>query len=156
MRNALISHIQDYMQTDIKTVYPENTVSEVIAFMIKEKTNGVVVINRDNTVAGIISSWDIIKHIVPDYLEENGNLAMFEAEDVFKIRTKEVASDPISILMTTQVKTAKKEDTLIEALTLLARFHIRQLPIVDEHNHLVGYINRTDIKLAVGDVLNKI
>ena len=41
----------------------------------------------------------------------------------------------------------------MEAAALLSTFHIRQLPVVDNDGNLVGYINRTDIKLAVGRAL---
>jgi len=143
------------MQRKVTAVHPDDTVEEVVKLMLEKKTNGTVVVDDENNVVGILSSWDIVQHIVPDYLETDSNLAAFEAADVFCKRTKEVAQDPVSLMMTTKVRTAKEDDTLIHALTLLAKFHIRQLPVVDEHNHLIGYINRTDIKRAVGDVLRE-
>lgn len=147
--------IAGYMQTRVVTVRPDDTIKDAILLMLKKKTNGTVVVDANNRVVGILSSWDIIKHIVPDYLEGDSNLALFEDAGVFSRRIKEVQNDTVSLVMTSQVRTAKKTDSLIEALTLLAKFHIRQLPIVDEDNRLVGYINRTDIKRAVGDVLAK-
>lgn len=145
--------IADYMQSNVTRVSPETTVKEVTEIMLKRKTNGVVVIDSMDTVVGILSSWDIIKHIVPDYLEQDKHLAPFEAAHVFADRIKEVANDPVSKFMTKDVHTAKKDDSLMKAITLLSEFHIRQLPIVDNDNKLIGYINRTDVKRAAGDVL---
>lgn len=145
----------DYMQTEVVTLLPTATVREAITLMLKKKTNGAVVVDTQNHLVGILSSWDIIKHIVPEYLRGDRHLAGFEASDVFVTRIHEVADDPISDFMTTCVHSAKKTDSLIKGVALLAEFHIRQLPIVDEKGHLVGYLNRTDIKRAVGDVLKQ-
>ncbi|PIR04390.1 MAG: hypothetical protein COV59_00905 [Candidatus Magasanikbacteria bacterium CG11_big_fil_rev_8_21_14_0_20_39_34] len=140
--------VKDYMQKKVVTVHPDNTVEEVIHVMIGKKTNGVVVLDEQNKVVGILSSWDMIKHIVPDYLEEDGHLASFEASDVFAKRVHAVRDDKISNFMTKKVKTVKEDCSLMVAITLLSEFHIRQLPVVDDE-----YVNRTDIKKAVEDVL---
>lgn len=146
--------VKEYMQTHVITIKPSCTVKEVLTLMIKEKTNGTVVVDEKNHVVGILSSWDIIKHIVPDYLETDmHHLASFEAADVFQKRVKQVANDPVSSFMTKHVHTAKADDTIISAIAMLAEFHIRQLPVVDKHDVLVGYINRTDMKRAAADVL---
>ncbi|PIR75081.1 MAG: hypothetical protein COX82_00375 [Candidatus Magasanikbacteria bacterium CG_4_10_14_0_2_um_filter_41_10] len=55
--------------------------------------------------------------------------------------------------MTKDVQTIKQHGSLMKAVTMLSKFHIRQLPVVDDTGKLVGYLNRTDIKRAVGKVL---
>ena len=121
--------------------------------MIKNKTNGLVVIDESSKVAGILSSWDIIQHIVPDYLEEDMHLASFESGDVLIKRTLGAADDPITKFMTSNVHVVKPHETLMEAAAILSEFKIRQLPVVDDNGVLVGYLNRTDIKEAIGDIL---
>lgn len=148
--------VQDYMQKDCAIAHKDETVQHIVNKMITEKTNGLVVVDDQNCVVGILSSWDIIKHIVPDYLEGDVHLANFEAPEVFKERIIAIKDDPISKFMTKDVQTCSPQTSLIEAAAFLTIFHIRQLPIVDEHNHLIGYINRTDLKLAAGDVLNSL
>lgn len=145
--------VEAYMQDRVNTVHHDATVREVVALMIERKTNGLVVVDDNDYVVGILSSWDIVKHITPDYLEEDIRLASFAAEEQFKDRLAVIASDPIDKFMTKKVHCITKERPLIEAAALLTEFHIRQLPVVDDNNHLVGYLNRTDIKLAAGDVL---
>jgi len=142
-----------FMNARVVTVGQAATLRDAVAMMIQYNTNGLVVVDDDRKVTGILSSWDIIQHIVPNYLEEDKHLASFEAGDVFAQRTREVANDPITKFMTAKVKTVNQKDTLMEAAALLSEFRIRQLPVVDDDGHLVGYINRTDIKRAVGDVL---
>lgn len=141
------------MQKQVVIISKIATFKEAVEKMIHAKTNGLVVVNGHNEVIGIISSWDMIQHIVPDYLEDDRHLASFESPDVFEKRIKEVQNDPITKFMTMKVLTIKPTDSIMEAATLLSEFRIHQLPVVNEEKKLVGYINRTDIKRVVGEAL---
>lgn len=145
--------VSGYMQPKAVTLAPEATFREAAELMVRTKTNGLVVVDAENKVVGILSSWDLIQYVVPDYLEEDKHLAAFESGDLFASRIQELQNDPISKFMSTSVHTCNSDASLMEAATLLSEFHIRQLPVVDEAGVLVGYINRTDIKKAMGDVL---
>ncbi len=145
--------VSEYMRSKVVTLTKDSTLNDAVQVMIKNNTNGVVVVDEDYKVAGILSGWDIIEHIVPDYLEEDKHLAAFEPGSVFVERVHEVAHQPIVDFMSKQVHTVRAEQSLMTAATLLSEFKIRQLPVVDAEGKLVGYINRTDIKKAIGDVL---
>lgn len=145
--------VSEYMRTEVVTVRSNTTVHDAVKAMIDSNTNGLVVVNGGKEVVGILSSWDIIEHVVPDYLEEDKHLATFESGAVFAERVKEVANDPISSFMSEHVHVVRPNHTLMAAATLLSEFKIRQLPVVNDEGILVGYINRTDIKKAIGDIL---
>lgn len=146
--------VRDYMQTTVVTVPLQATLKEAVAAMVEAKTNGLIVVNGDRKVIGILSSWDIIKYIVPDYLEDEQNLAAFEAGDFFEQRTKEVGNDSIKKFMTSRVHTIEATATLMEAAAILSEHRIRQLPVIDDAGTLVGYINRTDVKKAIHQILS--
>ncbi len=145
--------VSDIMRTTVVTVKVTSTMKEAIEIMIRERSNGVVVVDNEEHVVGILSSWDIIKHVVPDYLEEDKHLASFAAGGMFVNQVHSLANDTIDKFMTKNVHTIKEDHTIMQASALLSTFHIRQLPVVDNKGKLVGYINRTDIKLAVGKAL---
>lgn len=145
--------VADYMQTELRTITPQTTLKEAIRAMMNYKTNGLVVVDGHKHVVGILSSWDIIQHVVPDYLEHDKHLAAFEAGDVFAGRIEEVKNNPVETFMTKQVRTVTPDDLLIEVVTMLSQFHIRQMPVVDENGCMCGYINRTDVKRAIADIL---
>lgn len=146
--------VSEYMRSDVTTVTPDMTFGEVVQKMIEKKTNGVVVVDQNQRVVGMISGIDLISYLVPDYLEEDRHLAAFESGDIFIKRIQQVANDPAEKFMThIHIQMVSATDSLMEAATLLSEHHIRQLPVVDAERKLVGYLNRTDIKLAIGDVL---
>lgn len=145
--------VREYMRREVVTLDERATLKEAVAAMVDNNTNGVVVVDVTRKVVGILSSWDIIEHIVPDYLEEDKHLATFESGAVFADRTHEVANDPIVDFMSAHVHTVREDHSLMAAATLLSEFKIRQLPVVDGAGVLIGYLNRTDIKKAIADVL---
>lgn len=146
--------IAEYMNQDVLTIPKEATLKNAVKKMIEGKTNGLVVIDNERKVVGILSSGDIARCVVPDYLEEKDqHLAAFESADVFVGRVKDVADMPITKCMTDKVHTVKSEDTLMEATVILSEYGIRQLPVVDDKGVLIGYVNRTDIKKAIAEVL---
>lgn len=141
------------MQRKVITISKASTMREAVAKMIDTKTNGLVVVNNEQQVIGILSSWDVISYIVPDYLEQDKHLASFEAESLFATRVQELADHQVEQFMTKHVHTVKPTHSLMEAATLLAEHRIRQLPVVDDNGILTGYISRTNIKHGIGGVL---
>lgn len=144
--------VAEYMQTDVVSISHTATLRESIKLMVEKNINSLVVVDQASKVVGMLSSIDVISFVVPDYLEEDKHLAAFESRDVFAERVQEIGNEPITKSMSAQVKTIKASHTLIEAATLLSEHRINQLPVVDEAGKLVGYIGRSSIKKAIGDV----
>lgn len=145
--------VADYMRREIATIREGGTLAEAVGIMLEKKTNGLVVTDTSGKVVGILSSWDILHLIVPDYLEEDMHLASFEAGATFFDSIREHKEVKIDSFMTKSVHTTRQDHTLMEAATLLTEHRIRQLPVVNDEGILVGHISRTDIKRAIGDAL---
>lgn len=145
--------VSEYMNKNVVVIPLNSKIRDAFELMIKRGTNGLVVVDERGGVAGILSSRDLISYVIPDYLENDKHLASFESADVFEERLKTVADELISVCMTKKVYTIHPERSLMEAATLLAEYKVRQLPVVDNDMKLVGYINRTDIKRAIGEML---
>ncbi|MBI4435226.1 CBS domain-containing protein [Candidatus Uhrbacteria bacterium] len=146
--------VRDYMHETISIREEGATFTDVIQLMISRKRNGVFVVDQDNKVKGVISAWDLIEHVVPDYLESDKHLAPFESENVLIDRVRAVANDPIDRFMTKNVHTVHEGSPIIEAATMLSEHRLRQLPVVRDDGALMGCINRTDIKLIFAEILN--
>lgn len=153
MEKAAKFLVSEFMHAEVPTVGPSATLRDVLATMVTHRTNGLVVINEAREILGIVSSWDIIQEVVPDYLETDKHLAAFEAGDIFAQRVTELQTKPVAEFMTKAVQVCHADHALMEAATLLSEHRIRQLPVVDQNKKLVGYINRTDIKLAMAQIL---
>lgn len=144
--------VAEYMQTDVVSIKKNGTIREATELMLKTNTNSLVVVDEHSRVVGMLSTIDVIHYVVPDYLEDDKHLAAFESRDTFVERVKEIGDQPVTNSMSANVHTIQSTHTLIEAATLLAEHRINQLPVVDEHEKLIGYIGRTNVKKAIGDV----
>lgn len=145
--------IDQFMRREVTTVDENATFTEALEIMARNKRNGLVVLNKDHKVVGMLSSLGLIRQVVPDYLEEDKHLAAFESEDVFEKRVREVAKDPIKDFMNKEFYPVKVHHSLMEAATLMSEHNTRHLPVVDDNDKLIGYLTRTDIKKAMAEIL---
>ncbi len=145
--------VREYMHETISLNGTGKTLKDVVSFMVKEKRNGVFIVDDENHVQGVVSTWDVIEHIVPDYLETDKHLAAFENDGILVERVLSQQDSPIEAFMTKRVHMVHKDSSIMEVATMLSEFKLRQLPVVDDDNVLLGCINRTDVKLIISEIL---
>jgi CBS domain-containing protein len=108
---------------EISSVAPDATVYEAIALMAAKNVAAVLVISEGNLV-GIISARDYGRKVI---LEEKSSR---------DVRVKEI--------MTTSLVTVTPEMTVLDAMELMTRHHIRHLPVLKE-GKLDGIISMGDL-----------
>jgi len=123
--------VKDAMSTFVIAVNPENTLRDVQQILKNHRISGTPVVDNDELV-GIVSIEDIINALDHGYIEEK-----------------------VSKWMTKKLITIRDNMSLIQAEDKLDRFGIRRLPVLDENNHLVGIITRSDIITKLLLELNK-
>ncbi|NQV89909.1 CBS domain-containing protein [Candidatus Uhrbacteria bacterium] len=146
--------VREYMHETVSLNPEGKTLKDVVELMATTKRNGVFIVDQDQHVQGIVSAWDIIEHVVPDYLESDKHLAPFENDGVLVERVLALQNSPIEEFMTNKVHVVQESSSIMEVATMLSEFRIRQLPVVNADNVLVGCINRTDVKLIIAEILN--
>ncbi len=114
------------------TVSPDDTIQKAKAIMYQRKISGLPVVENDKLV-GIVTGRDI----------------RFEANDNKQI--KEIMTERTKlVVMTKKSKDSPFEQNLFENVkSLLQKYRIKKLPLVDEQDHLIGLITRRDIENAI-------
>lgn len=115
--------VKEVMKANPVVVQPFTTVFES-ACLMKEKKIGNVIVAEQGHPIGIITESDIIKKVV------------CEGKNASDVSVEDVMSTPVLIIETFQ--------SLQEALKIMGRCNISQLPVI-ENNHLVGIITQHDI-----------
>src|SRR5512135_2021682 len=108
----------------VTSVFVGDSVESAIALMATHRIGAVVVRDRFNRLAGILSERDIIYG-----LRDHG-------PDVLGLKVEE--------LMTKDVMTCKPSDTVKHVMALMTRRRIRHVPVMDG-DHLVGIVSIGDI-----------
>jgi CBS domain-containing protein len=129
--------------SDVVTIEPSATVGELIALLGRNNI-GAVVVSAGGGIDGIVSERDVVRHLATD--------------------GPSVLSQPVSGIMTADVKTCSPEDDLEDTAHTMTYARIRHLPVVregklaaiisigdvvkfridqltDERNHLLGYLH---------------
>jgi CBS domain-containing protein len=115
------------------TITSDSPVSKAAEKMLREKVHSIVVVDKNNKPAGMISAWDIMK---VTFLSEG-------SRDL-----------PISKMIEGQkLVFVYEEVTVRDALNLMINKGIRSLPILDDKDNLTGKISLTDIAKFVKEKL---
>lgn len=118
--------LHEFMTKSVCTVNESATLGDVLSLMQQHVYSCIVVVN-DRTPVGIITERDLVKvlrNILSSKIDE-------------KKRVNELMSKPPVCM--------NEGDTLFQALVITQTRKIRHLPVVNDHNHLVGLVTQTDI-----------
>jgi CBS domain-containing protein len=127
--------VADLMQTDVRTVRADMTVSEAIVALEDGRVSGLPVVDARNRVIGVVSSTDIIG-AQAETLSPEGQRILLEETQVQDIMTPR----PLMIEPTADVAEAARHMLYADVSRLF----------VEENGVLVGVISQTDIVHAVG------
>ena len=100
-------------------INPDKTVKDALNYMAEKGVSGLLVVNNDSKLIGILTSRDVL----------------FESE-----------TSLVKDVMTRDVITAKPGIHGQEAKEILSKNRIEKLPLVDEDGHVKGLITSKDIK----------
>ncbi len=138
---------------EVKTITADKTFFDALEKMIKEKTNSLVVVDDNQKVVGLINTGELIREVVPDYLEDDAIAAHFANDEIFIEDVKRAKEAPVTKFMIKDPVVIDYDDTLMQSAVLALSNRQMRLPVVDKEGRAVGLITRTEIKQVVGEIL---
>lgn len=156
---------RDIMTTDVKTVRPDEDVSDVLTRLARASFNGFPVVDDEGHVVGIVTQGDLVDLFQPSdrtlwipigfppFISSIDYAVDVSWNDLdVGIDLAKHAGKPISSVMTEDVVTVAPDDDLDRVLELLADENrdINRLPVI-EGERLVGIIAREDLLRTLRD-----
>lgn len=144
-------HAKDVMVTTFDTIRHDAPIEEAIQTILHgkvrttgHKTVSVIVVDDFGQLTGVISMYDILYHLRPDFLNlsVDADTLLWEgqlAKLVEKLKGKRVRQ-----LMSANVTSASKNDHVMVVLDKMIKNKFRRLPIL-ENNKPVGIIYLSDV-----------
>ncbi len=118
-----VKRAENGMIYDPITINPQATVGDALNLMQEYKIGGIPVVNNHHDLVGIVTNRDL--------------------------RFEQVMTRPVSEVMTKEnIITTSQETNLEKAADILQNYKIEKLPVVDDHNKLIGLITYKDITKA--------
>lgn len=121
--------VEEFMTTDLVTVQPDESVSQVAALMTWQNVRHVPVENADGNYMGIVSSLEVIEH-----------LSKYDLRAGEATAPGEVAVESI---MNTDAQSISPQTTAIAAIALMRQHEADCLPVVSD-GALVGIVSERD------------
>ena len=127
--------IQDVIQgkasQQVVTIGPDATVRELIALLAEHNVGALVVSDDGERVAGIVSERDVVRRLHADAT---------------------VLDTAVSSIMTVDVRTCTREDSLTDLMQTMTEHRIRHVPVVAD-GRLTGIISIGDVvKSRIGEL----
>jgi CBS domain-containing protein len=129
--NIAVLRVQDYMTRQPFTVRPGDEIMHVVYELAQRDISGVVVVDDDGAVVGILTERDCMRMAVAaGYHDQLGGT--------------------VAEFMTTAVHTVAPHDSILDLAELFGRSPFRRCPVVDD-GRLVGLICRRDVLRALAE-----
>lgn len=153
--------VKGYMKRKVIRVKPKDSIFEVAETLSKHHISGAPVVNNGRVV-GIITETDIIRFMKLDLSRNHSELVaephalsvviltLIKDQLGVKKQLEKMSKIQVKDFMTRSVISVSPEENILEAATLLDKYHIDRLPVIKK-GKLVGIISRCDIIKALLD-----
>ena len=112
--------IHQILRPKLIMALPSVTLQEAVDLMRIEKSGYLILVDEHSKLVGMFT----------------------EREALMKVLKKGVVwTDPVEKYMRTDLHTLKKSDTVGEALTMMFKFSVRHVPLVDEYGQVNGILS---------------
>ena len=149
----------DYMQRDVVTVSPDDTLREALDLMTGNHVTGLPVMDANSRCVGLITSSDIL-----NYEQEAGESADGETADFFDPESQQWESVPlaafglekfgevrVSDVMTRDLVWVERSTPLIDAARRLIDERVHRVLVLDKDSQLYGILSAYDFVRVVAE-----
>lgn len=138
---------------------PEQTLHDAICTMRRTKwedssVNGMVVLENGISLVGIVSIKDVIRAVIPSYMEDH--LGGFTWEGMLEEYAHKAGQMLVRNIMSTEIITIRPDDKVLHCADLMIEKNLQRLPVLDESGRVLGMVHIRDIYLTITDIMCKV
>ena len=128
-----LDQVLDSKGSDVATISPQDTVAELVQRLAELKIGALVVSSDGETVTGMASERDVVRHLAQD--------------------GPEIMSGPVSSIMSTKVTCSPIEASTSDLMELMTNSRVRHIPVIDSEESLIGIVSIGDVvKSRLGEL----
>ncbi len=136
--------VKDVMIKEVISVRPDMSVKDAIGELFRLEISGLPVIDESGRLLGMFTEKDIIRSLLPSYVEKVGSFMYENLPKALKKRVSELANMKVGDIMRKEVVTVNEELSIAEVARIMLTQRVRRIPVVKE-GKVVGIIARGDI-----------
>jgi|ERR1700722_11506848 len=146
--------VKDIYNKHLVPISEEITIHEALSMMIKSHFNGVVVLNKNKKLAGVLLIQDIVSQIVPLEMTENVNLAdaMYK-QNFFQDNCEAIKDKKVKEIMRKDFFKLTLETSVMAVAAEFLHADLYVFPVM-EGDEVVGIVTRSELKKALALGMN--
>ena len=144
-------HARDVMVTSFDRIHQDAPIEDAINMILNgkiretgQKTISIIVVDDAGQMVGVISMYDILFHLRPDFLNLSVDADTLLWEGQLRRLTEELKIKKVNQLMSTNVTSAALDEHIIVILDKMIKNKFRRLPVL-EGNKPIGIIYLFDV-----------
>lgn len=145
--------VKDIMSREVVTIRAGDTIHEALTLMGENRVSALPVVdNRDHCI-GILSTSDLVD-MTRDVDDDIQHLDLVDATTqrfLLDRLAHSMGNESVQSFMSEMVATVSLETSIGRATREMLRNRVHHLPVVDEHDKLIGIISTMDILAEVAD-----
>lgn len=141
--------IKEIYKKNPKTVSSSATIEEVIDLLIKNDINGLIVVNDNGVVKGVVSLQDIAAATIPRQFKNNIRMAaaMYK-KGFFTEMCQGLMHKTVTTVMRKEFVAVGLEDNIMAVTADFLKNDLYIVPVIEDKK-LLGVVTRTEIKHAI-------
>jgi CBS domain-containing protein len=140
--------VLELMKSHVIKTTPDALIQEAVDMMDLYQISGLPVVDSSDLVVGIITEYDIIHALLPQFSEAHAEPAESERRQNFPALVRKIKHKTVSEVMSSPVFSVDENADVLEAVKVMLAHRIKRLPVTSE-GRLVGVISRIDICQAM-------
>ncbi len=141
----MLLRVSQIMSSRVITTSPDTKVPQIWKLIFSKKIHGLPVVDKNKKLLGIISEEDILSRLYPDISEVVENFSTgFMPEDLDE-KLAAIKHLTARDIMNRRVIYARPETLIMRALSRMIVRQVRQLPVLDDDDRVIGMISKGDI-----------
>ena len=140
---------ESVMKKDIITVPMGMTLSEVANVLFEKDISGVLVVDENRHLKGLVSEKDIYRKLYPSFDQFYVNMEKPIDFEKMESRAENVKNMKVEEFMIKDMHTVSVDEPLMKVGGIMLARKVNRLPVLDHEGNLVGIISRRDIYKAI-------
>ncbi len=145
-------YVKNAMLQDPVTTTPEETFPHLLKRLLGSRQATAAVLGPDRQLVGVVGIHDVMRKILPYYVELDEKLAEVMHQGYLRERMARLTDTQVKDFMSRDLDTVAPDDTLIKTVGIIVEKGRKTLPVVDG-DKFVGMITRRSILERVGPSL---
>jgi CBS domain-containing protein len=149
-REASDMNARQIMNSSFHALHPATPIGEALQVFQRASVEsgrrifGLMVIDDDEHLVGILSMYDILTLLQPKHIHIWGEMTDLDISGLIETMCRKSRDHVVGDIMTTEIITVGADAHLFAVLELMNKHHIRRLPVI-EGDRVVGIVYLSDL-----------